>query len=90
MKLVIRTLVFHIICILIFSLIYYNLAESFYDVHNNKEKTLIDFISLSATIQSSVGLTYLEPITYYSKIAVLLPQVILISINVITIYIFTL
>jgi len=90
MKIVIRTVVLHIICILLFGSIYYGLTESFYYV-NNKEKTILDFISLSVNIQSSGGgLTYLEPITYYSKIAVLIQQIILISFHVITLYIFTL
>ena len=90
MKLIIRTIIFHIICIFIFAIIYYNLADSFNDVNRKKEKDIMDYISLSVTIQSSVGLTYLEPITYYSKIAVLIQQIILISTNVITLYIFTL
>jgi hypothetical protein len=91
MKIIIRTVILHIICILLFGIIYYGLAESFYYVNNNnKEKTILDFISLSVTIQSGVGLTYLEPMTFYSKMAVLVQQIILISIHVITLYIFTL
>jgi len=89
MKIVIRTVVLHIICILLFGIIYYGLTESFYYV-NNKEKTILDFISLSVTIQSGVGLTHLEPITFYSKMAISIQQIILIFIHVITLYIFTL
>jgi hypothetical protein len=91
MKLIIRTIIFHLICILLFSIIYFNLAESFIDVNNNKKnKTFIDFFSLSTTIQSGVGLTFLEPIDLYGKFAVLLQQLILISSYVIMLYIFTL
>jgi hypothetical protein len=91
MKLIIRTIIFHLICIILFSIIYFNLAESFIDVNNNKKnKTFLDFFSLSTTIQSGVGLTFLEPIDVYGKFAVLLQQIILISSYVITLYIFTL
>ncbi len=91
MKLIIRTIIFHLICIILFSMIYFNLAESFIDVNNNKKnKTFLDFFSLSTTIQSGVGLTFLEPIDVYGKFAVLLQQIILISSYVITLYIFTL
>lgn len=90
MKLIIRTIIFHVICIIIFASVYYYLGDSFDDVNKNKNKTFIDFLSLSVTIQSSVGLTYLDPISYYSKIAVLIQQILLISTHVITLYIFTL
>ena len=79
------------LCILFFSFIYFYIAESFEDVNNNKKnKSFIDFFSLSVTIQSGVGLTFLEPLTFYSKVAVLIQQIILISTHVITLYIFTL
>jgi hypothetical protein len=91
MRLVIRTIIFHIFCIIAFSFIYFNLADYFEDVNNNKKnKTFIDYLSLSVTIQSGVGLTFLDPISLYSKIAVLIQQIILISSHVITLYIFTL
>lgn len=91
MKLIIRTIVFHFFCIILFSIVYFNLAESFIDVNDNKKnKTYLDFFSLSTTIQSGVGLTFLEPTDIYGKFAVLLQQLILISTYVITLYIFTL
>ena len=54
------------------------------------DKSFIDYISLSGTIQSGVGLTFLEPTSIYSKTAVLIQQLILISSHVITLYTFTL
>jgi hypothetical protein len=91
MKLVIRTLIFHLFCIIVFSILYFNFAESFIDVNNRKKtKKYLDFFSLSTTIQSGVGLTYLEPVDIYGKFAVLLQQLVLISSYVITLYIFTL
>lgn len=91
MKLLFRTIIFHIICIFIFALVYTSLGDYFDDVTNNKKnKTFLDYLSLSVTIQCGVGLTYLDPISVYSKIALLVQQLLLISTHVITIYIFTL
>jgi len=91
MKNIVRTLIVHLLCIILFTFIYYNLGSSFYDAKDfKKDKTLIDYFALSVTIQSTVGLTYLEPTTYYSKLAILLQQLCLISIHVITLYVFTL
>lgn len=91
MKLVLRTIIFHFICILIFAVVYYNLAESFADTsptHDNK--TFLDYILLSVTIQAGVGFAFLDPVTVYAKLAIILQQIIMISTNVLTIYIFTL
>ncbi len=91
MKLVIRTIIFHILCIIIFGIIYFYLADYFEDVNKNrKNKTFIDYLSLSVTIQSGVGLTFLDPISFYSKMAILTQQMILISSHIITLYVFTL
>jgi asparagine N-glycosylation enzyme membrane subunit Stt3 len=91
MKLVIRTIIFHILCIIIFGIIYFYLADSFEDVNKSrKNKTFIDYLSLSVTIQSGVGLTFLDPISLYSKMAILTQQMILISSHIITLYVFTL
>jgi hypothetical protein len=91
MKLVIRTLVFHLLCIIFFSFVYYNLRESFDDIRfDKKNKTFFDYFLLSVTIQSGVGLTYLDPIAFYSKIMTMIQQLLLISTHVITLYIFTL
>lgn len=91
MKLVIRTILFHFTCILLFATIYYNLADSFDDTNENRRnKTFLDYIMLAVTIQCGVGYSFLDPTTYYSKMAVILQQLIMISTNVLTIYIFTL
>jgi hypothetical protein len=91
MKIVIRALFFHLFCIILFANIYYNLDDYFEDTNNRKlDKTFIDYLSLSGTIQSGVGLTFLEPTSMHSKTAVLTQQLILISSHVITLYIFTL
>ena len=91
MKLAIKTIIFHLICIIIFAIVYYYLADFFEDVNKNKNnKTFLDYLSLSVTIQSGVGLTFLDPTSVYSKTALLIQQLILISSHIITLYIFTL
>jgi hypothetical protein len=89
MKLVIRTVLFHIICILIFSIIYSNLSEEFH-LFNKNRKDFIDFLQLSTTIQAGVGMTNLYPLSDYSKIIVIIQQLLMLFTHVITLYIFTL
>jgi hypothetical protein len=91
MKLVIRTIVFHIICIFIFATIYYNLADSFDNTNENKRnKTFLDYVMLAVTVQCGVGYSFLDPIDHYSKFALIAQQLIMISAHVITVYFFTL
>jgi len=94
MKLVIRTVVFHIICIICFAVIYLYLSDNF-DSNNKDNKnrtytTFTDFILLSTTIQAGVGISDLFPISFYSKIALIIQQFMMILTHVITLYIFTL
>jgi hypothetical protein len=89
MKLVIRTVFFHIFCISIFALIYYNLTEQFHLIEKDK-KGFIDFLLLSTTIQAGVGISELYPLSYYSKITVIIQQLLMLFTHVITLYIFTL
>jgi hypothetical protein len=91
MKLVIRTILFHFTCILVFATIYYNLADDFDDTNENKRnKTFLDYVMLAVTVQCGVGYSFLDPTTSATKLALILQQLIMISTNVITIYIFTL
>ncbi len=87
MKLVIRTLIFHIFCIIIFTIIYSNLTEQFQE---NDKKSFVDFILLSTSIQSGVGISDLFPLSYYSKFVVIIQQMLMLFAHVITLYIFTL
>lgn len=89
MKLLIRTLAFHFICIIFFAFIYYNLADDFIK-NKNKNYNYLDFLYLSTTIQSSVGFSDLKPFGTNGKIFLILQQLFMISTHVITIYIFTL
>jgi hypothetical protein len=89
MKLAFRTVIFHILCICIFALFYYYFRDDFKT--EVKEKfTLLDYIFLSTTIQSGVGLTDVYPINFYGKLTMIIQQLILIMTHVFTVYIFTL
>ena len=88
MKLAFRTVIFHILCIFIFALFYYYFRDDFKT--EVKEKfTLLDYIFLSTTIQSGVGLTDIYPIDFYGKLIMIIQQLVLIMTHVFTIYIFT-
>ena len=93
MKLVIRTVFFHIFCIIIFTYLYLYLSDHFQSDNNEKNKrynSFIDFFLLSTTIQAGVGISDLFPITYYGKIAVIIQQFLMLLTHIITLYIFTL
>ena len=90
MKHVVRIVVFHMICIIIFSFLYYNFKTEFDNEIIKKNATLLDFILLSTTIQVSVGITEIYPKTNITKILIILQQLVMISTNVFTIYFFNL
>jgi hypothetical protein len=88
MKIVIRTFLFHVLCIFIFALLYYYFRNDF-KTQITENLTILDFIFLSITIQSGVGLTEIHPINFYGKITMIIQQLLLIMTHVFTIYIFT-
>ena len=93
MKLIIRTAIFHLFCIFIFAFIYFYFSHQFQS--NNEEKHIkynnfIDYLLLSTTIQAGVGISDLYPISFYSKIVLIIQQIMLIFTHLITLYIFTL
>jgi uncharacterized membrane protein len=93
MKLVIRTVFFHILCIIFFAFIYLYLSDHFQSDNGEKNvryNKLIDFLLLSTTIQAGVGISELYPISFYSKIVLMIQQILLIFTHLITLYIFTL
>ncbi len=90
MKLVIRTIVFHIFCIISFAYIYLYLSEHFQSDISKKYSTYLDFFLLSTTIQAGVGISDLFPITDLGKITVIIQQFLMLSTHIITLYIFTL
>lgn len=89
MKLVLRTLVFHMLCIIVFAFVYKHLSTHFDNDINTNNDNMIDFFLLSVTIQAGIGLSDLYPISYLSKLVLMLHQFIVISTHVFTLYIFT-
>jgi hypothetical protein len=88
MKLVFRTFIFHILCIIVFAIIYLNLSEGFHFIETNN-KTMIDFLLLSTSIQSGVGFSNIYTISYNIKIVVIIQQMLMLFTHIITLYIFT-
>ena len=90
MKIVFRTVLFHIICILVFTFIYSYISDHFESNNDNKKyNNFIDFLLFSTTIQAGVGISDLYPISLQSKIALIIQQIIMIMTHVFTIYMFT-
>jgi hypothetical protein len=88
MKIVIRTVFFHFLCIILFGIIYFYLKDDF----EEKEKVdleIIDYVLLSTTIQAGVGVSELYPTNFYGKLTMIIQQIIMICTHVFTIYIFT-
>lgn len=98
MKRVAKTLAIHLFCILLFSFLYYKYSIHFDNSHKKKFKhhnpdsrieTIIDFLLFSTTIQAGVGISDILPISSYGKMIMIIQQLLMMSINVITIYMFT-
>jgi hypothetical protein len=87
MKIVIRTVLFHFLCILLFAFFYYNYKEHY--IHNLKH-TYLDYLLLSTTIQAGVGISDIYPITTSGRIIMISQQLIMIMTHVFTLYIFNL
>ena len=104
MKIVFRTVVFHIVCILIFALLYSSFSHDFgsldddlYSENNNRntniikeKRSFLDFLLLSTTIQAGVGISEFFPSSSYTKIILIIQQLTMISTHVFTLYLFTL
>ena len=90
MKLAIRTICFHFLCILIFGIIYYNIQYQFQHKDEQRRKSILDYILLSTTIQAGVGFSDIYPITSISKSIMILQQILMIMTHVFTLYFFNL
>ena len=85
---VIRTVVFHLICIIVFTFIYKHIAIDLKD-NDKKPVDFIDYLLLSVAIQSGTGFSVVNPKNNIGKIVVIIQEFILIFTHVFTIYIFT-
>ena len=91
MKIVFRTVFFHLLCIIIFSLLYKQFSQHFDSNYGKKMyNSFLDFILLSTTVQAGVGVSNLYPTTNISKVIMIIQQIIMISTHIFTLYIFTL
>lgn len=88
MKMVFRTVCFHLFCIIIFTFIYKYIAIDLKD-EDQKMVNFIDYLVLSVAIQSGTGFSVVKPKNDNGKIAVIIQEFILIFTHVFTIYIFT-
>ena len=90
MKIVFRTLLFHVVCIFIFTILY----SVFSDDYNEKNEgdgtitknTFIDCLLLSTTIQAGVGVSNMYPTNSIGKIILIIQQLIMMSGNLIALY----
>jgi hypothetical protein len=87
MKMVFRTVFFHLICIIVFTFIYKNIAIDLKD-NDKKMVDFIDYLVLSVAIQSGTGFSVVNPKNDISKIVVIIQEIILICTHVFTLYIF--
>ena len=85
MKIVIRTVFFHFLCIILFGILYFYLKDEFKE---KDDAEIIDYLLLSTTIQASVGVSELYPTNFYGKLTMIIQQIIMICTHVFTIYIF--
>ena len=90
MKIAIRTVLFHFLCILIFGIIYYNIQYQFQHKGEQERQSMLDYVLLSTTIQASVGISDIYPITNVAKIVMISQQIIMIMTHVFTLYFFNL
>ena len=89
MKIVIRTVFFHFLCILVFAMFYYIFKKDF--VSNiGENKIMLDYLFLSTTIQAGVGISDIYPITTPGRIIMISQQLIMIMTHVFTLYFFNL
>jgi hypothetical protein len=83
-----KTLSVHFICIFLFAFLYYYFSHHFEKPQEKYKKhkhfKVIDCFLFSVTIQSGVGMTDISPISVLGKLLVIIQQIIMLSINLIT------
>jgi heme A synthase len=92
---VIKTYIFQLFCIIVFSVIYYQVLDEFSTdltkmERQNRKYTYLDALFTSVTIQAGVGYAEVFPYTPRTKIIVMVQQIIMISANVLVLYFFSL
>lgn len=90
MKIVIRAVIFSLICVLLFSYIYLMMGEVHFKNHMENDIEYIDYLFLATTIQSGVGYSDIYPKTYLAKLTLIIQQLMMITTYVFLLYFFTL
>ena len=86
MKLILKTLFFHLVCIVLFGVIYSQMASQLKKDKGDIE--LIDYFYLSTAIQSGTGFSQTVPDTTNAKLIVMLQEFLMISGTLISLHIF--
>jgi len=87
MRILVNSLVFHLLCLLLFAFIYYMLPVGNFHIPNkNKQLLLLDYFNLSTTIQAGVGITQIQPTSYLAQTIMSLQQILLITGNLTILY----
>jgi hypothetical protein len=89
---ILKTFIFQLFCILLFSVLYWLDSDGFQSEFADKRKypiTYLDHLFTAVTVQASVGFTELYPITTRTKILVMMQQFIMISSNILILYLFS-
>lgn len=90
MKLVIRAVIFSLLCVTIFSLCYKMLGPKHFRSNSTSQIDFIDYLFLATTIQAGVGYSDIYPTTDTAKTILIIQQMIMITTYVFLLYIFTL
>jgi hypothetical protein len=104
MRIAIRTVIFHTLCILVFAFIYSAYADDFKSLSNykyndnnnrnpnivNQKRSFLDFLLFSTTIQAGVGISEFFPSSVFTKTILITQQIVMISTHVFTLYFLTL
>ena len=93
MKYVIKGVIYNLSCIILFFFIYIYLKDELtldpsYSRHIPPNK--IDLFFLATTVQSGVGYSILYPLTHLTKSVMIIQQLLMITSNLMLLYLFTL
>lgn len=89
MKIVLRYLIYNVLCIFMFSLFYHYLGDNNFKRDDKNTIEWLDCLFLSTTVQAGVGYSDLTPTSDLSKMILIFQQFLMISANVFILYIFT-
>ena len=89
MEYIFSSFLFHILFAIVFSIVYYSIdtGNFMFSTSENRQPSYIDFLSLSTSIQSGVGISNISPNTQLSNLLLMVQQALLIATNVFIVYI---